>query len=73
MVSVSSCEQPPFSPSSSADLISPTVVPVLDTEENADRLNRWEGDWSYLTIMKWARISSKGTVKASSFPPRGDH
>ncbi|EMR69777.1 putative translation machinery-associated protein 16 protein [Eutypa lata UCREL1] len=49
------------------------LVPVLDTEENADRLNRWEGDWSYLTIMKWARISSKGTVKASSFPPRGDH
>lgn len=64
----------PTSPlSSSAHLISSAVVPVLDTEENAELLNRWEGSWSYLTTLKWVRVSCKGTVQPSSFPPRGDH
>ncbi|OTB01963.1 hypothetical protein M426DRAFT_208251 [Hypoxylon sp. CI-4A] len=49
------------------------LIPVLDTEENASPLSRWEGSWSYLTTLKWVRISSDGKVQPSSFPPRGDH
>ncbi|KAI2627691.1 translation machinery-associated protein 16 [Hypoxylon sp. NC1633] len=49
------------------------LLPVLDTEENATLLSRFEGSWSYLTILKWARISSAGNVQSSSFPPRGEH
>ncbi|KAI5920556.1 translation machinery-associated protein 16 [Camillea tinctor] len=49
------------------------LIPVLDTKENAALLDRWEGSWSYLTTLKWDRISSEGHRKPSSFPPRGDH
>ncbi|KAI1398405.1 translation machinery-associated protein 16 [Hypoxylon fuscum] len=49
------------------------LLPVLDNEENATLLHRWEGSWSYLTTLKWARISSAGSVQNSSFPPRGEH
>ena len=49
------------------------VTPVLDTEENAGLLSRWEGSWSYLTNVKWVRVSSAGQVQPSSFPPRGEH
>ncbi|KAI1645127.1 translation machinery-associated protein 16 [Daldinia loculata] len=49
------------------------LIPELDTEENATVLSRWEGSWSYLTTLKWVRISSAGSVQPSSFPPRGEH
>ncbi|KAI0007855.1 translation machinery-associated protein 16 [Xylariaceae sp. FL0662B] len=49
------------------------LVPVLDTEENVMLLSRWEGSWSYLTTLKWSRISSAGKLQPSSFPPRGEH
>ncbi|KAI2635758.1 translation machinery-associated protein 16 [Hypomontagnella submonticulosa] len=49
------------------------LIPVLDAEENAALLNRWEGSWSYLTTLTWVRISSAGIVQPSSFPPRGEH
>ncbi|KAI1475937.1 hypothetical protein K445DRAFT_66655 [Daldinia sp. EC12] len=49
------------------------LIPVLDTEENVSLLTRWEGSWSYLTTLKWVRISSAGGVQPSSFPPRGEH
>lgn len=49
------------------------LIPVLDTEENVKLLGRWEGSWSYLTTLKWVRVSSAGHVQPSSFPPRGEH
>ncbi|KAI0862071.1 translation machinery-associated protein 16 [Xylaria cubensis] len=49
------------------------LLPVLDTQENAALVQKWEGSWSYLTNFKWARIRSDGTVKPASFPPKGDH
>ncbi|KAI0886521.1 translation machinery-associated protein 16 [Annulohypoxylon maeteangense] len=49
------------------------LIPVLDAEDNAGLLSRWEGSWSYLTTVKWVRISSAGQVQPSSFPPRGEH
>ncbi|KAK5625106.1 hypothetical protein RRF57_000822 [Xylaria bambusicola] len=49
------------------------LLPILDTQENATLVQKWEGSWSYLTIFKWARIQSDGTTKPASFPPKGDH
>ncbi|KAI1744952.1 translation machinery-associated protein 16 [Xylaria scruposa] len=49
------------------------LLPVLDTQENAALIQKWEGSWSYLSIFKWARIRSDGTVKPAIFPPKGDH
>ncbi|KAI5863887.1 translation machinery-associated protein 16 [Durotheca rogersii] len=49
------------------------LVPALDSEENATLLCRWEGSWSYLTTLRWVRVSSDGAVQPSSFPPRGTY
>ncbi|KAI8626155.1 translation machinery-associated protein 16 [Xylariaceae sp. FL1651] len=49
------------------------LLPVLDTQENAIIIGKWEGSWSYLTTLKWARISSDGKVQPATFPPKGDH
>ncbi|RWA10686.1 hypothetical protein EKO27_g4411 [Xylaria grammica] len=49
------------------------LLPVLDTQENATLIHKWEGSWSYLTTFKWVRIQSNGTVKPAIFPPKGDH
>lgn len=49
------------------------LLPELTAEENAVLLDRWEGSWSYLTNIKWIRLSEDGKVKSASFPPRGDH
>lgn len=50
-----------------------SVLPELTAEENAVLLDRWEGSWSYLTNMKWIRLSEDGKLKPASFPPKGDH
>ncbi|KAF7521840.1 hypothetical protein G7054_g12324 [Neopestalotiopsis clavispora] len=47
------------------------LTPETTTEEDALRLERWEGSWAYLTGMKWVRITSDGDPQPSSFPPRG--
>ncbi|KAI3325409.1 translation machinery-associated protein 16 [Xylariaceae sp. AK1471] len=49
------------------------LLPVLDTQENATIVEKWEGSWSYLTTFKWTRIWSDGKVQPASFPPKGDH
>ncbi|KAK4111626.1 hypothetical protein N656DRAFT_144041 [Canariomyces notabilis] len=46
-------------------------IPDLTSEDNIQLLGRWEGSWSYLTNLSWVKISSKGNVKPSSFPPQG--
>lgn len=50
-----------------------SVVPELTTEESASHFTKWEGSWSFLTGMKWVRLSSDGNAKPSSFPPRREH
>ncbi|KAI1305027.1 translation machinery-associated protein 16 [Xylaria venustula] len=49
------------------------LLPVLDTQENATLVQKWEGSWPYLTTFKWVRIHSNGVTKPASFPPKGDH
>ncbi|KAH6653208.1 translation machinery-associated protein 16 [Truncatella angustata] len=48
------------------------LTPELTTEEDAQRFEKWEGSWTYLTGLKWVRISTDGKVSQSSFPPRGN-
>lgn len=45
-------------------------VPDLTDEVNISELDRWEGSWAYLSNLKWVRITEKGDVRTSSFPPK---
>ena len=49
-----------------------TDLPDLTDAENCIYLDRWEGAWSYLSTLKWVRISSKGVVQQAKFPPKGE-
>ncbi|KAH7369813.1 translation machinery-associated protein 16 [Rhexocercosporidium sp. MPI-PUGE-AT-0058] len=44
----------------------------LTDENNVIFLDRWEGSWSYLSTLKWVRISSSGVIQESKFPPKGE-
>jgi translation machinery-associated protein 16 len=46
-------------------------LPDLTDETNAVLLDRWEGAWSYLSTLKWVRITSSGLVQEAKFPPKG--
>lgn len=48
-----------------------TDLPDLTIPDNAVYLDRWDGTWSYLPTLKWVTIAKNGTVKPSSFPPKG--
>lgn len=47
-------------------------MPDLTDENNIVFLNKWEGSWSYLSTLKWVRVSCSGKVQTSRFPPKGD-
>ncbi|KAK6842909.1 hypothetical protein PG987_003769 [Apiospora arundinis] len=49
------------------------LLPDLTSDANVMLLDRFEGSWSYLTNLKWIKLSEDGTVKPSMFPPKGDH
>ncbi|KAI5296197.1 hypothetical protein KEM52_005217 [Ascosphaera acerosa] len=46
-------------------------VPDLTDETSARRLKAWNGEWSALSAIKFARLLKAGGRKESSFPPRG--
>ncbi|GJC91637.1 hypothetical protein ColKHC_00463 [Colletotrichum higginsianum] len=46
-------------------------LPDLLNESNTILLDLWEGSWSYLTSVAWVKITNDGTIKQSSFPPKG--
>lgn len=46
-------------------------VPDLEDAANLKKLKEWNGQWSGLAILKFARISKEGFKKESSFPPKG--
>ncbi|KAF6833615.1 hypothetical protein CMUS01_06499 [Colletotrichum musicola] len=46
-------------------------LPDILNESNVTLLDRWEGSWSYLTSVSWIKLTSDGTIKKSSFPPKG--
>ncbi|CZS97943.1 probable TMA16 Protein putative involved in cytoplasmic ribosome function [Rhynchosporium agropyri] len=47
-------------------------LPDLTDENNVIFLDRWEGSWSYLSTLKWVRMSSSGQIHESKFPPKGE-
>ncbi|RYC57319.1 hypothetical protein CHU98_g8887 [Xylaria longipes] len=53
------------------------LLPVLDTQENAVLVQKWEGSWSYLTTFKWARarnpVDSAVGVDARDFHGSRQH
>jgi len=44
-------------------------MPDLTIEKNVQLLERWEGEWAYLTNLAWVKVMGSGTVKPASFPP----
>ncbi|KAF2444351.1 hypothetical protein P171DRAFT_414322 [Karstenula rhodostoma CBS 690.94] len=46
-------------------------VPELEDAENLKQLKSWNGQWSGLPTLKFARISKDGVKRESSFPPKG--
>jgi translation machinery-associated protein 16 len=46
-------------------------VPDLEDPDILQRLKTWDGKWSSLATLKFARISKDGHKKDSSFPPKG--
>ncbi|EFX04423.1 hypothetical protein CMQ_1351 [Grosmannia clavigera kw1407] len=46
------------------------LIPDLTDEDNVAMLSRWEGSWSQLNCLKWVRITSDGTFRVASFPPK---
>ncbi|TQS36183.1 hypothetical protein Golomagni_03372 [Golovinomyces magnicellulatus] len=44
-------------------------MPDLTDENNVTYFSLWEGNWSYLSTLKWVRVSSDGNVQMSRFPP----
>jgi translation machinery-associated protein 16 len=46
-------------------------IPDLRDQDGRDKLERWSGDWPGLGTLKFIRLTKDGTIKASSFPPKG--
>ncbi|KAH8819547.1 translation machinery-associated protein 16 [Xylogone sp. PMI_703] len=46
-------------------------VPDITDADNVTFLDRWEGTWSYLSTLKWVRITKQGVVQPCKFPPKG--
>jgi translation machinery-associated protein 16 len=46
-------------------------LPDLLDANNVVFLDRWEGAWSYLSTLKWVRVSSAGQIQPAIFPPKG--
>jgi translation machinery-associated protein 16 len=47
-------------------------IPDLTDQENIDMLRLWQGQWNALSVVKFLRITSDGSKKESSFPPKGN-
>lgn len=46
-------------------------VPDLRDEEGRNKLEAWSGDWAGLNSLKYIRVMKGGSVRTSSFPPKG--
>ncbi|QSZ31483.1 hypothetical protein DSL72_001048 [Monilinia vaccinii-corymbosi] len=47
-------------------------LPDLTNSDNVMALALWENStWSYLSTLKWVRLSSSGHIQESKFPPKG--
>ena len=46
-------------------------IPDMQDEGNLGLLRGWNGEWTALNAFKYVRLSKDGTMKESSFPPKG--
>ena len=46
-------------------------LPNLQDEETLVKLDKWNGDWIGLGVLRFVRIDKSGGAKDSQFPPRG--
>ncbi|MCJ1452798.1 hypothetical protein MMC28_003142 [Mycoblastus sanguinarius] len=46
-------------------------LPDLRDEGNLGILRDWKGEWTALNTLKYVRIARDGSMKQSSFPPKG--
>ena len=46
-------------------------IPHMQDEGNLRMLREWNGEWTALSTLKYVRLSKDGTLKESSFPPKG--
>ena len=46
-------------------------IPDMQHEGNLKLLRGWNGEWTALNTFKYVRLSKDGTIKDSSFPPKG--
>ncbi|KAK6443672.1 translation machinery-associated protein 16 [Oleoguttula sp. CCFEE 5521] len=46
-------------------------MPDLQDFESLQKMEAWDGEWTGLANLRFARVDSEGRVKASQFPPKG--
>ena len=46
-------------------------VPDMRDAESKTSLRQWSGDWSSLSSLRFIRMTKKGEIRISSFPPKG--
>jgi translation machinery-associated protein 16 len=46
-------------------------IPDVRDDGGVRKLRAWNGDWSSLNTLKFARIVKDGGIRPSTFPPRG--
>ena len=46
-------------------------VPDIRLQANREKLERWNGEWSGMNTLNFIRVSTDGSIKESSFPPKG--
>jgi len=46
-------------------------IPDLRDDDTLFSLRNWTGEWSMLNTMKFVRLLKDGTLRESSFPPKG--
>ncbi|EXJ94799.1 hypothetical protein A1O1_03197 [Capronia coronata CBS 617.96] len=46
-------------------------IPELRNEESRAKVEKWGGEWGGLNTLDFVRVVKSGTIKPSSFPPKG--
>ena len=46
-------------------------IPDMQDEENLRKLSEWNEEWTAMNTLRFVRLSRDGTIKKSSFPPKG--
>lgn len=53
------------------DMLTSAAIPDVLSEENAKKLNEWDGNWGYLTTIPWIKVQKTGRSRSADFPSKG--